>query len=128
LAKLVRKSKSTEPDFLPNTLRIAECAAKHKARDIRAYDLRGLTVMADVFVICSASSEPQVKAIYNSIRMGMKEIGILPRGAEGDAGAGWLLIDFGNIIVHVFREKAREFYDLDGLWGDAPEINLAFDV
>jgi ribosome-associated protein len=100
LAKLVRKSKHTEPDFLPNTIRIAEYAAEHKARDIKAYDLRGLTVIADVFVICSA---------------------------EGDPSVGWLLIDFGNIVVHVFREKARAFYDLDGLWGDAPEIELGID-
>ena len=127
MAKLVRKTKSTEPDFLPNTLRIAEFAAKHKAIDIKAYDLRGLTVMADVFLICSASSEPQVKAIYNSIREGMKEIGVRPKHAEGTPGVGWLLIDFGSIVVHVFREKAREYYDLDGLWGDAPEIDLGLE-
>lgn len=127
MAKLVRKSKQTEPDFLPNTIRIAEYAAEHKARDIKAYDLRDLTVIADVFIICSASSEPQVKAIYNSIREGMKEIGVYPSRAEGDPSAGWLLMDFGNIVVHVFREKAREFYDLDGLWGDAPEIDLGID-
>lgn len=127
MAKLVRKSKHTEPDFLPNTIRIAEYAAEHKARDIKAYDLRGLTVIADVFIICSASSEPQVKAIYNAIREGMKEIGVRPRRAEGDPSVGWLLIDFGNIVVHVFREKARAFYDLDGLWGDAPEIEVGIE-
>lgn len=127
LAKLVRKIKSAAPDFLPDTIRIAELAARHKARDIKAYDLRGLTVMADVFIICSASSEPQVKAIYSSIREGMKEIGVRPRHAEGTPAVGWLLIDFGNIVVHVFREKARQFYDLDGLWGDAPPIDLGLE-
>ncbi|MGI6460541.1 MAG: ribosome silencing factor [Candidatus Hydrogenedentales bacterium] len=128
MAKLVRKGKATAPDFLPDTLRIAELAAQHKAKDIKAYDLRGLTVMADVFIICSASSEAQVKAIYGSIREGMKEIGVRPRGAEGTPAVGWLLIDFGNIVVHVFREEARQFYDLDGLWGDAPSIDLQLDA
>jgi ribosome-associated protein len=127
LVKVVRKSKQSPPDFLPSTIRIAKYAAKHKARDIKAYDLRNLTLIADVFIICSASSGPQVKAIYNSIREGMKEIGVHPRRTEGDPTVGWLLIDFGNIVVHVFREKAREFYDLDGLWGDAPEIDLGLD-
>ncbi len=124
MAKLVRKSKSTEPDYLPNVLRIAELAAKHKAMDIKAYDLRGLTIMADVFVVCSASSEPQVKAIYNSILAGMKQVGVSPKRSEGRPGVGWILIDYGSIVVHVFREETREYYDLDGLWGDAPEIDL----
>lgn len=127
MARVVRKSKSTGPDFLPDTIRIAELAARHKAIDIKAYDLRGLTVIADVFIICSASSDPQVKAIFNSIREGMKEIGVMPKRSEGTPGVGWLLIDFGNVVVHVFREKARQYYDLDGLWGDAPAIELGLD-
>jgi len=102
-------------------------AANVKARDIRAYDLRGLTVIADSFVICSASSEPHFKAVYNSVKEGMKEVGVAPLHTEGISRGHWRVLDYGNIIVHIFREEAREFYDLDGLWGDAPEINLKLD-
>ena len=112
---------------MPDTLRIGSLAAEYKAIDIRAYDLRGLTLVADVFVVCAAASTPQLKAIFNGVKEGMKEIGVKPLHSEGGFDASWLLLDYGNIIVHVFREEAREFYDLDGLWGDAPQIDLGLD-
>jgi ribosome-associated protein len=128
LARLVRKAgQSPEPDFLPNTLRIGALAAKLKAKDIRVYDVRDLTVIADAFVLCSASSEPQLKAIFNAVKEGMREIGVAPLRTEGTFSGGWFVMDYGSIIFHIFREEAREFYDLDGLWGDAPRIRLEVD-
>lgn len=128
MAKLVKKTKKgPEPDFLPHTLLIAELAAKHKALDIRAYDVRELTVIADAFIICAAASDPQVKAIQNSVRKGMKEVGVAPLHTEGTPGVGWLILDYGSIILHVFRQEAREYYDLDGLWADAPQIDLGLE-
>ena len=126
MAKLVRKSKkeSAEPDFFPATRRALELAADKKAIDPRAYDLRGLTVIADSFVICSASSDPHMKAIHASIVAGMKEDGWAARRTEGGSKDKWMVVDFGSIIVHIFREDSRAFYDLDALWGDAPEIKL----
>ena len=126
MAKLIRTAVADE-DVLPNTLRLAALAAKHKALDIRAYDVRGLTLIADCFLICSASSEPQVKAIFNSVKEGMGEIGLKPIHTEGTPRAGWLVLDYGTIIFHIFREETRDFYDLDGLWGDAPQIELDID-
>ncbi len=124
MAKLVPKSREAAPDFIVATLRIAELAADHKAQNIKAYDVRGLTVIADVFVLCSASSEPQLRAVYNAVREGMKEAGTAPLRSEGSVSGAWLILDYGHTVFHVFRTEARAFYDLDGLWGDAPEIEL----
>lgn len=125
MARLTRKkSVVAPPEFLVKARAIAEMAADHKAIDIRVYDVRGLTVIADAFLLCSAASEPQLRAIFNAVRSGMKEAGAPPFHAEGGFKGGWLVIDYGDVIVHVFREEAREFYDLDGLWADAPQVEL----
>lgn len=121
------KQPSTEEDkrFLQITLKIAEISADKKARDIRALDVRGLTLVADSFVLCTATSELQLKAIFNAVFEGLKETGIAPLRTEGTFRDGWLLMDYGVVIFHIFREKAREFYDLEGMWGDAPAIPLS---
>jgi ribosome-associated protein len=130
LAKLVRKQKSVTPEaepaleFVVDSLRIAELAAQRKAINLHAYNVHGLTVLADSLVLCSASSEPQMRAIFDSVKEGMKAIGVAPLHTEGTFNGGWLVMDYGHVIFHVFREEAREFYDLDGFWGDAPEIKL----
>jgi ribosome-associated protein len=127
LVKLVKKKSDPDLDYLPNTLRIAELAFDVKALDIRAYQVRELTLIADAFVVCSAGSEAQSKAIVKSVRRGMKEIGVSPLHCEGEANMGWMVLDYGSIIVHIFREESRKFYDLDGLWADAPLLDLDFD-
>ena len=126
MATLVRKKQATldEKDFLPNVHRIAALAAEKKAAAINAFDVAGLTLIADAFVICTAGSEPQMKAVVNAVREGMKDIGVPPLRVEGAFNGGWILMDFGDVILHVFREQARTFYDLDGMWADAAEINL----
>ena len=129
MAKLVKKTppQIVEPDFMPDVRRVGTLAAKHKAVDLRAYDVRGLTVIADAFVIVGAASAPQLRAIFNAVREGMKEAGVAPLHTEGTFSGGWMLIDYGNIIFHAFRNEAREFYDLDGFWGDAPQVDLGGD-
>ena len=124
---LVAKKKTKKEDvpaFLPNLLKMAEILAGKKAVNIKAYDVRGLTVLCDCFLICTVNSEPQLKAVFNTIKEDMKEIGIAPLHVEGALQGGWLLMDYNDIILHVFREKAREFYDLDGMWADSPEVKL----
>jgi ribosome-associated protein len=108
-------------------LEIAALAAEYKASDLRAYDVHELTVVADAFVVCSVHSEPQLRAVFNGVKEGMKELGVAPLHTEGTVQGYWLVMDYGDIIVHIFREEARRFYDLDDLWGDAPEIELALD-
>ena len=127
MPKLAKKRSATAKDALPNTLRIAALAADRKALALRAYDVRGLTVVADSFIMCSATSEPHVRAIVEAVKRGMREIGVRPSHIEGNAGDDWILMDFGTTILNVFREEAREYYDLDGLWGDAPAIDLELD-
>jgi ribosome-associated protein len=125
--KLVKKTTADPEDFIPDALRIAELAWELKAHNIKALDMRKLTVMADCFVMCSATSDPQLKAIFNNVKDGMKEIGKRPIRAEGEFASNWLVLDYGDIMFHVFRDKAYEFYDLEGLWGDADEIALDLD-
>ena len=127
MAKLVARQKTADDDFIPNTLRIAALAEERHATNIRGYDVRGLTVIADSFVICSVRSEPQLKAVISAVKEGMKEIGVAPLHLEGQNTSGWVLLDFGDIVFHVFREEARSFYDLDGMWADAPDIPLDLD-
>lgn len=125
MPRLVKKQHTpAEESFIPTARRIAESAADKKAKDIKAYDVRGFTVMADSFLLCTATSEPQMKAVANAVREDMREVGRSPRNVEGTHRDGWVLLDFGDVIVHVFREQARAFYDLDGMWADAPEIAL----
>lgn len=127
LARLVRKTEEKEPGFFFDVRRIAALAADVKAINVAAYDLRGLTSVTDGFVMCSASSEPQFKAIFRSVKEGMKEVGISPLHTEGSLRGGWLVMDYGDVVLHLFREEARQYYDLDGLWGDAPRIELGLD-
>jgi ribosome-associated protein len=127
LAKLVKKAPEADTEFLPVTRRVASLAYDLKARDIKAYDVRGMTLIADSFLMCSASSEPQMKAVFNAVREGMKEVGVVPLHSEGRPSDGWMVLDYGIVIAHLFREDAREFYDLDGLWADAPLIELDLD-
>jgi ribosome-associated protein len=125
--ELVKRAAKDEPDFLPNARRIASIAQAYRAKDIRGYDVRELTVLTDCIVLCTVSNEPQLKALYKGVRSEMAEIGVLPLHAEGEFSSSWLVLDFGTIMFHVFRENAYDFYDLDGLWGDAPEIDLDLD-
>jgi ribosome-associated protein len=131
LPKLVKKTRASggapPSEELLNAIRISSLAADHKAKDIRAYDVRGLTVVADSFVICTAGSQPQMRAIFNAVKEGMKEFGVASRHTEGTFHSGWLIMDYGDVIFHVFREEAREFYDLDGFWADAPQLAMQLE-
>jgi ribosome-associated protein len=96
-------------------------AADRKALDIVQLDLRGIIGYTDYFVICSGRSDRQVKAIHDAIYQGMKsEHGRLPRRVEGLSQARWILMDYLDVVVHVFTPETREYYRLEQLWGEAP--------
>jgi ribosome-associated protein len=98
-----------------------EYAADRKALDIVQLDLRGIIGYTDYFVICSGRSDRQVKAIHDAIHQGMKsEHGQLPRRVEGLSQARWILMDYLDVIVHVFTPETREYYRFEQLWGEAP--------
>ena len=111
---------SLEPARLAE--QIARYAADVKAIDLVELDLRDVLGYTDYFVICSGNTDRQTKAIHDRINEGMKkEHGILPRRVEGLAEARWILMDYLDVVVHVFTPDAREFYRLEQLWGEAPK-------
>ena len=82
-------------------------------------DARAVCSFADYFVICSGESERQLRAIFEEIAHALKKEGVLPHHHEGTIGSGWLLLDYGNVIVHIFAAPEREYYQLDKLWSEA---------
>jgi ribosome-associated protein len=111
------------PERLATT--IAAYAADRKAADIAVLDLREVAGYTDFFVICSGNSDRQTKAIHDAIHMGLKkEHGLLPRRAEGLAEARWILMDYLDVVVHVFTPETRAFYRLEALWGEVPRREL----
>jgi ribosome-associated protein len=104
-------------------LAVATYAADRKALDIVQLDLRGIIGYTDYFVICSGRTDRQTKAIHDSIHAGMKkDHGALPRRVEGLTEARWILMDYLDVIVHVFTPDTREYYRLEQLWGEAPVL------
>ena len=98
---------------------IAELALSKKAKDVAIMDLRELTSMTDYFVVCTGESEPQVKAIADAVMTGMQELGEKAWHIEGLHNLQWVLLDYVDVVVHVFHRDARTFYGLEKLWGDA---------
>jgi len=105
----------------------AETAIAKKARDVVALDLRELEGVADYFLICSGGSEVQVKAIADAIDEKLRERGARAWHVEGFEGRRWVLLDFVEVVVHVFHERTREYYMLDRLWGDARSVDLGLE-
>ena len=113
------------PDAL---LRVAaEAAASKKATDMVGLDLKALDGVADYFLICSGSSEPQVKAIAEAVEEKLRERGARAWHVEGREGRRWVLLDFVDVVVHVFHERTREYYLLERLWGDAGKVDLGLE-
>jgi len=102
--------------------RVVEAAANKQASNIVLLDARKVCSFADYFVICSGDSERQISAIYNEVGHKLKQEGILPHHSEGTIDSGWLLLDFGDIIVHIFSLFEREYYQLDELWSKAVPV------
>jgi ribosome-associated protein len=100
---------------------IAGFAEEKKAIDIVELDLRGVLGYTDYFVVCSGNTERQTKAIHDGVHLGMKqEYGLLPRRVEGVGESRWILMDYLDVVVHVFTPETRDFYRLEQLWGEVP--------
>jgi ribosome-associated protein len=114
-----------------DSLTIAKTCAKFAdeihAEDLLVLDLRGLTNLADYFVICTATSVPHLKAVARDVRHKTEEaIGEKPRSSEGDASSLWVVLDYVDVVVHIFHSELRELYRLEDLWSDAPRLPLDF--
>lgn len=116
---------------MPDALTIAKTCAKFaneiQAEDIVVLDLNGISSIADYFVVCSGTSMPHLKAIARDVQQNTQEdIGEAPRSGEGQAESQWMVIDYVDVIVHIFHEDKRDVYRLEDLWADAPRLELDF--
>jgi len=123
----MKPARPTPPSAAAVLRAAAEAAVSKKATDLVALDLRTLSGVADYFLICSGSSEPQVKAIAEAVEDQLRARGAKPWHIEGREGRRWVLLDFVDVVVHVFHEKTREYYLLERLWGDARRVDLGVE-
>lgn len=113
---------------MPTLLEIAyEAADSKKAEDIVVLNMQGISLLADQFIICHANSERQVQAIAREVADKAAEAGYTVKRMEGFDSGRWILVDLLDVVVHVFHRDERGFYNLEKLWGDAPQLDLAQD-
>jgi ribosome-associated protein len=101
---------------------------QRKAKDLIILNVKEFSSIADYFIICSGTSDRQVQAIAASIQENLKEYGILPLGIEGERLGKWVLMDYADVIIHIFYEPIREFYDIERLWSDVPCMEVGDDL
>jgi ribosome-associated protein len=107
----------------------AEAAAEKKAENVMAIDVAELLVVTDYFVIATGRTDIQVRAIADEVEHGLLERGrIKPIGREGADEGKWILLDYGDLVIHVFQPRERAFYRLEKLWGDAPKLSLPPEI
>ncbi len=107
-------------------LLLAKALDSKKGLDIKVLETGELTTLADYFVLCSAGSSTQIRALADACEKAMKEeLGEDPHHVEGHRGNTWVLLDFSAVVVHIFNEEARQFYDLERLWSDATPVDLS---
>jgi ribosome-associated protein len=109
---------------MPNWLMAVRSAEEKKAENLKVLDLREVTSFTDFFVICSVSNPRQGQAVCDSIHKGLKDTGELPVSMEGYTTAEWILMDYGDFLVHIFSTSARAYYELERLWRHARHVNL----
>lgn len=110
---------------MPNWCAAAGAAEAKKATDLRILDLREVTSFTDFFILCTVSNPRQGHAVCDEVEKQLKEMGELPVSIEGYDSAEWILMDYGDFVVHIFSETARGFYDLERLWRHAKPVSAA---
>jgi ribosome-associated protein len=109
----------------PLARRLAALADSKKAEEIVVMDMRGLVAYTDFLAVCTARNERQARAIVDEVRLQLKrETGLLPGGVDGTGEAGWIILDYLDCVLHVFTSEARERYQLEDLWREAPRLEL----
>ena len=114
-------------DTLEFSYKIADIILSKKGYDVKFLDLRKLSTIGDYFVICSADSDMQVKAIADEIDKKLSKQGIKCYHTEGYESLNWVILDYFDVVVHIFRNTARSYYGLERLWGDAPMTEVSDD-
>ena len=116
--------KEKESDSRMRALRGVNAALEKKAKDLVILSVKEISAFADYFIICSGSSDRQVRAIAAAIQENLKTADILPLGIEGEAAGQWVLMDYDDVIIHIFLDPVRAFYDLERLWSEAPRMDI----
>ena len=128
-ATAMAADKTQFSDLDPEVQLAIRCAADRKAYDMTVLDLRQIASFAEFFVIASGANQRQVQAVSDEIEEQLKkQLSRRPVRIEGYSGAEWVLMDYGDFIVHIFNKEAREFYDLERLWRDAGKVSLPDDL
>lgn len=102
-----------------------KCADDKKANDLKVLNITGLTTLADYFVICHGNSSTQIGAIFDEIEEKLKEQGVYLNNAGSKDSSQWMLMDYGDVIVHIFTAESREFYGIENLWADAEVVDIS---
>jgi len=117
-----RRQKPKDLGPVKKALLVWEALLDTRAVDPMLLDMREITLITDYFIICNGTSNTHIRALGDAVAEALKEAGVRPHGVEGRAGASWILLDYGDVIVHIFAEEEREFYGLERLWSDAPRV------
>lgn len=104
--------------------KIYDAIDEKKGENIKVIDISKISILCDYFVICHGFSQPQVEAIKDNVEDRLAECGIHPRRVEGQKNSGWILLDYGDVVVHVFSHEQRMFYDLERIWKDGIVIDM----
>lgn len=121
-------TKKKEPDSRQRALLCLNASLEKKASDVVLLNVKEISAFADYFIICSGASDRQVRAIAEAIRENLKKAHILPLGVEGEAAGQWILMDYADVIIHIFLDSVRTFYDLERLWSEAPRMAVPDDT
>jgi len=117
-----------QPSGKERVLLCVNASLQKKAKDLVILNVKTLSSFTDYFIICSGTSDRQVQAITSSIQENLKKSGIIPLGVEGENLGKWVLMDYDDVVIHIFHEPIREFYEIERLWSDAPRMDIGDDV
>ncbi|MBQ7782656.1 MAG: ribosome silencing factor [Oscillospiraceae bacterium] len=95
-----------------------------KAEDIKVIKIKDLTIISDYFIIADGTSNTQTKALADEVEFKLKELGVEPRQVQGNNGGGWIVMDYSDIVIHVFNKEQRDFYNLERLWRDGEDVDI----
>lgn len=125
MPQAARQAESS-PDIPGRVRRAVAAASERKAVELRVLDLAEVSDFTDFFVVMSGTNERQVKALADAIESTLRTSKVRPLHTEGQRQGTWVLMDYGDFVVHIFQEDTRRFYGLEGLWGDAPDVTERF--
>ncbi|HKI85728.1 MAG TPA: ribosome silencing factor [Thermoanaerobaculia bacterium] len=118
----MNEAAATKTDTVDRVRAVAAAALDRKALDLKILDLSGVSDFTDYFIVCSGGSDRQVRAIADHVEECLREQGVRPLHSEGRELGRWVLLDYGDLLLHVFDQETREFYQLERLWSDAADV------